>query len=91
MDAPERTRLADVHALPTPAPREGTVLVDSRGRALRVSWHHEEDLVVLSVWHGERCTASFRLDADDVPALVDALVHGLAQARGPGVGERDTG
>ncbi|RJK94816.1 hypothetical protein [Vallicoccus soli] len=81
------TERSDAEVLPLrPAPRRGTVLLDQRGgdRALRVSWHDEDDLVVLSVWRGERCTATFRLAAADVPALVDALVAGLA-ARRPGV------
>lgn len=60
-------------------PARGEVLLDARGsaRALRVSWHHEDGLVVLSLWHEEVCTGSFRLDKADVPALIDALVGGL--------------
>ena len=35
-----------------PLPTTGSVLVDARGgdRALRVRWHPEADLVVLSLW-----------------------------------------
>jgi hypothetical protein len=60
-------------------PARGDVLLDARGsgRALRVSWHHEGEVVVLSLWHEAVCTGSFRLDKSDVPALIDALVGGL--------------
>jgi hypothetical protein len=60
-------------------PARGDVLLDARGagRALRVSWHHEGGIVVLSLWHGAVCTGSFRLDKHDVPSLIDALVGGL--------------
>ena len=58
---------------------ESTILVDARGegRALRVTWHPEicdrDGLVVLSLWRLNVCVGSFRLTADDVPALVQAL------------------
>ena len=68
-------RMAVVLALPV----RGDVLLDSRGsgRALRVSWHHEGEVVVLSLWHEGVCPGRFRLDKSDVPALIDALVGGL--------------
>ncbi len=62
-------------------PASGEVFLDARGqgRAMRLSWHHESDLVVLSVWHGGVCVATVQLDSDDVPALVGALMRGQAQ------------
>jgi hypothetical protein len=65
-----------------PLPTAGEVFLDARGsgRALRVSWHPEADLVVLSLWTGGTCTGSFRLPAEDVPDLVDALREGLARS-----------
>ena len=65
----------------TPLPAAGEVFLDARGsgRALRVSWHAEADLVVLSLWTGGTCTGSFRLPAEDVPDLVDTLREGLAR------------
>lgn len=58
-----------------PLPRRGSVFLDSRGddRALRVSWHEEAGLVVLSLWRGNVCTGSFRLEPEQVPALIDTL------------------
>jgi hypothetical protein len=89
----------------TPLPATGEVFLDPRGagRALRVAWHFDEhvaggggdgsDLVVLSLWHGDTCTGSFRLAASDVPALVAALQDGLARAgpARPGVTGRTGG
>jgi hypothetical protein len=62
-----------------PIPTLGGVVQDVRGagRALRVSWHHEDGLVVLSLWDGPRCTGTVRVAADDVPALIEALQIGL--------------
>ncbi len=64
-----------------PLPRTGSIFFDARGddRALRVSWHEEADLVVVSLWRDNLCTGSFRLAADDVPDLVDTLVDALRQ------------
>ncbi len=61
------------------------VVPDTRGegRALRATWHHDADCVVLSVWRGNVCTATVRIHPDDVPGLVDVLVGGLAE-RHPG-------
>jgi len=69
--------MAVVLALPV----RGDVLLDARGsgRALRVSWHHEGEVVVLSLWNESVCTGSFRLRKNDVPALIDALVAGLVE------------
>lgn len=62
-----------------PIPTLGGVVRDVRGagRALRVSWHHEAGLVVLSLWDGPRCTGTVRIAAADVPALVEALQVGV--------------
>jgi hypothetical protein len=61
-------------------PVRGEVFLDARdeGRALRLSWHHEDELAVLSIWRGHTCVATFRLGKDDVPRLVESLVGGLA-------------
>lgn len=62
-------------------PAHGEVFLDARGaaRVLRLTWHHEDEVVVLSLWRESTCTGTFRLGADDVPALVDSLVAGLGR------------
>lgn len=61
-------------------PARGEVFADARGggRVLRASWHHDDGVVVLSLWRDDVCTGTVRLAADDVPALVAALTSGLA-------------
>ncbi|MEP7089843.1 MAG: hypothetical protein ABI776_07000 [Nocardioidaceae bacterium] len=68
----------------TPLPAAGEAFLDARGggRALRVSWHGEAGLVVLSLWSGGTCTGSFRLPAEAVPDLVEALREGLRGGMG---------
>jgi hypothetical protein len=63
----------------TPLPRAGAIYLDARSpsRALRVSWHHEAGLVVLSLWRDNLCAGTFRLAIDEVPDLIDVLRAGL--------------
>jgi hypothetical protein len=66
----------------SPVPSRGEVFLDPRGgdRSLRVSWHADEGLVVLSLWRGNVCAGSFRLPAAEVPALIEALAVALPSA-----------
>jgi hypothetical protein len=61
-------------------PASGDVFLDVReeGRAMRVSWHLDGELVVFSMWRGNICVATFRLGKREVADLVQSLVHGLA-------------
>ncbi len=63
-------------------PTSGEVFLDARGgaRALRVSWHAEAGVVVLSLWRDGTCAGTFRLSIDEVPELIDLLRAGLARA-----------
>ena len=65
-----------------PLPELGSIFLDARGseRALRVSWHAEADLVVLSLWRDNVCAASFRLSVEEVPELIAMLRDGLDRA-----------
>jgi len=65
-----------------PLPTVGSIFLDARGddRALRVSWHSEADLVVLSLWRENLCAATFRLSVDEVPDLIELLRTGLDRA-----------
>lgn len=62
-------------------PAHGEVFLDARGqgRTMRLTWHHESAVVVLSVWRGGTCVATVQLEAEDVPTLVDALMRGQAE------------
>ena len=73
---PVAQRQGEVLALPS----SGEVLADVRGngRWLRVTWHDEADVVVLSLWKHMSCVGTLRLEREQVPGLVDALVTGLA-------------
>ena len=73
------------------------MFLDERGAGLRVTWHPERDLVVLSVWQDDRCVGTFRMSVQDVPRLSGLLAAALgdwvdqgdpdpAAARDPGAG-----
>lgn len=66
-------------AIARPLPQTGSVFLDSRGgdRALRVAWHGEAGVVVLSLWRDNVCAGSFRLAAAEVPEMIDVLRAGL--------------
>jgi hypothetical protein len=66
----------------THLPTAGEVFVDDRGdaRTLRVSWHTEAGVVVLSQWRAGTCVGTFRLGVEDVPAMIALLSHGLDEA-----------
>lgn len=65
-----------------PLPRAGSIFPDLRGddRSLRVSWHRESQVVVLSLWRDNLCVGTFRVGADEVPDLIASLRDGLDQA-----------
>jgi hypothetical protein len=66
-----------------PLPRRGEIFSDLRGdsRVMRVSCHDESGMVVLSLWVDRHCRASFRLDGEDVPRLIETL--GSLQSAAP--------
>ena len=47
---------------------------------MRVTWHAEERIFVVSHWRGEVCVAATRVPIDAAPELVNLLVKGLAEA-----------
>ena len=61
-------------------PTHGAWVSDARngGRVARVTAHPEAGLVVVSVWNGDRCTATIQLDTDDAVEMITALSRGLA-------------
>ncbi|MGH3345371.1 MAG: hypothetical protein ACRDO4_00185 [Nocardioides sp.] len=76
-----------------PLPETGSIHLDARGgdRALRISWHQEAGLVVLSLWRDNVCTGSFRLDVDEVPEVIAVLRAGLDQAYDVALPRRQAG
>jgi hypothetical protein len=70
----------------------GDVFLDARGngRAMRLSWHPEADVVVLSLWREETCAGTFRMPHEDVGAFIDALVDNLRDAPGVHLPPRDS-
>ncbi|MCW2792761.1 MAG: hypothetical protein JWO76_1859 [Nocardioides sp.] len=76
-----------------PLPEAGSIYLDARGgdRALRVSWHHESGIVVLSLWRDNVCSGSFRLAVDEVPDLIELLRSGLDTAYDVSMGHRRRG
>jgi hypothetical protein len=65
--------VTNVQGLPT----RRDVFIDQRGAGLRVTWHPERDLVVLSVWHDQSCVGTFRMPIQDVPRLSGLLAATL--------------
>jgi len=47
---------------------------------MRVTWHQDAQVVVLSLWRDNVCAGTFRLPADDVPDLIALLRKGLDEA-----------
>ncbi|MEP6853690.1 MAG: hypothetical protein ABJA87_13700 [bacterium] len=67
--------MSTVHRLPV----RRDLFLDSRGvdRGLRVTCHPEEGLVVISLWHDDRCTGSFQLPVGDCARMIGVLATGL--------------
>jgi hypothetical protein len=55
---------------------------DSRGdvRRMRVRWHPENRLIVLSLWQGGHCTGTFRLPIEDAARMIGLYADSLAGA-----------
>ena len=66
--------LADMVAL-RDAARARVAVPDARGgdQSLRVTWHADRQVYVLSTWRGSVCIASICISPDDAAALADVL------------------
>lgn len=49
-------------------------------RRMAISTHETEALVVISLWQGDVCTATFRLPLADAARVVSLLTNGMARA-----------
>jgi hypothetical protein len=67
--------MSTVHRLPV----RRDLFLDQRGadRGLRVTSHPDDGVVVISLWHGDRCTGSFRLPIEDCGRMIAVLAAGL--------------
>ena len=61
---------------PASLPRR-VLFSDTRGTGMRVTWHAERDVVVLSLWHDDACAGSFRLEPRDAARLAAFIVEHL--------------
>ena len=59
--------------------RVGELFLDDRGeqRTLRLTWHREGDLGVLSLWRAGRPPGTFRRRVSEVRSLISARQAGL--------------
>ena len=71
----ERRRADYTAATQAPSPRIGEVFFDVRGasRSMRLSCLNDTGIRVISLWEGGACTATFRLAAEEIPRLADAV------------------
>jgi hypothetical protein len=67
-------------------PTRRDVFIDQRGAGLRVTWHPEQDLVVLSLWHDDSCVGTFRMPVQDLPRLSGLLAAALGDHLAPAAG-----
>jgi hypothetical protein len=68
-----------------PMPTVGDVFQDVRGddRTMRVSYHQDRGVMVVSLWAGPVCRGSFRLAADEIGRLAALLSDVVSQAGTP--------
>jgi hypothetical protein len=63
----------------SPLPTQGAVFFDPRdeGRSLRLSFHDDLGVFVLSLWRDDTCLGTFRLAADEAPRMIHSMVTAL--------------
>jgi hypothetical protein len=76
----------------SPLPSSGAVFTDPRdpARTLRLSWHKDWAVFVLSLWRNDSCLGSFQLPAGAAAEFVYEFTKALAgsqQLRDEGVAE----
>ena len=53
------------------------------GRRMEVSTHADEGIVIVSLWHGSICRATFRLPVEEAPGLIQTLADALGDVARP--------
>jgi hypothetical protein len=61
------------------------------GRRMELSWHADEALMIVSLWHGSVCRATFRMPVEQAPALIQTLADALGDAVQPRSSASPTG
>jgi hypothetical protein len=66
----------------TPLPKRGRAFLDARdsARSLRLSWHPDDRVFVISMWHGASCIGTFHLDQTQLSTFIGGFVDQLADA-----------
>lgn len=64
--------------LPLPAAIEWFSDPRTPVRRMKVAWHPDAGVVVLSLWAADQCTATFRLPIERAPDLMHLLVDAMA-------------
>ncbi len=73
--------MGEVH----PLYKRGEFFIDDRGHGLQLSWSPGRELVVVSLWHGDRCVGTVQLPIADA-ARASAF---LMSALGDWIGARE--
>lgn len=70
---------------PVLLPAAGGVYADTRddGHALRVSYHPENTLCIVSIWRGNLCVGTVRLSRTDAAEVIGGLADCLSYAPVP--------
>ena len=50
------------------------------GRRMELSWHRDEGIVIVSLWQGSVCRATFRMPVADAPLAIGVLAEVLGDA-----------
>jgi hypothetical protein len=60
-------------------PGRREILVDDRGAGLRLTWHAEQLLTVVSLWREDSCIGVFHLEPDEAVRVITFLSANLAE------------
>jgi hypothetical protein len=85
LDTSRRSGHAGVVAEISPLPKAGHVFIDSAdpNHWLRISWHEDQRIFVLSTWSNGRCEASFQLGAAEAVQLMNTMMTSVIDPQAP--------
>jgi len=50
------------------------------GRQMELTWHRDEQIVIISLWQGAVCRATFRMPITEAPSAIGVLADALGDA-----------